>query len=236
MRHAALEVLLIDPHAAIGHDFDREMRAYNAHVLRSNNLRDVTHALRTHSLAAVFISLDHFHTQAIKIIKRVHSNPHHRHVPITVFAAKTDLVPLENACRAGATHFVVEPFLRTHLQRLLQSMQHIFPRERRRTCRLPMRVPVVLTQGAYTLISRTHELSTRSMVVTSTHPMDPRQSLRVRFPSAPKNLQPLELSGHFLRRITPDTIAIAFAEASAELTERLAQWINEASQYAHQRS
>jgi len=171
---------------------------------------------------AVIVDFDDPHSAAL-VLQNVHQSSSGNHAVTT--ALLSDRTKLRHALGQGAHFVLYKPFTLLQAETGLRAAVALIKRERRKSCRVPLQVPIQLKlQDAPDMEGILLDLSETGMDVLAAQPLCPSAPIGARF-TLPDGKTELEVRGEVTRAHPNGESGVRFADLSDNARTALKAWI-----------
>ncbi|MHB8218041.1 MAG: PilZ domain-containing protein [Candidatus Sulfotelmatobacter sp.] len=161
--------------------------------------------------------------RALELIKKPREMTAHKGVVVlAILNASTDM---PSAFRAGASFALVKPFTPAILSRTLRASYPLMVRERRRSYRCPLEIPVnVSSSGRPDFVAKTVNISEGGMALFSSMILRVGERLTLKL-ALPDSVSPAKINSEVCWADETGRVGLEFVQVSPTVAEQLQSWL-----------
>jgi DNA-binding response OmpR family regulator len=162
-------------------------------------------------------------TRALELIKKPRGMTSHR--ALLVLAILSDSHQMPSAFRAGASFALVKPFAQGILMHTLKAAYPLMVRERRRSYRCPMQIPVRVSTNTHSdFAANSINISEGGMALASSVILRVGERITIKF-TLPETENLARINGEVCWTDDTGRVGLEFVQVPATVSEQLQSWL-----------
>ncbi len=221
-----LDVLLAVHDDLISDIVRTELIHYKANAHSANELEEVFVIIEGEKLDVAFVDVDHPGLDPRHIITALRRSSSNSKIPVVALVPSNKIDLLEQASRAGASHFLIKPIVRQQLHELMQHLHWNMADDHRRYRRAKADFPILCSVEGMQIVAHSINVSSGGMLMKTDVAIPKGTDLTLAFPYSEQHASAFLLNARVARTLSDDQVGLEFVDMSAEKLEKLLMWVD----------